>query len=66
MTSRRGIVSTMQRFNFDKFMDDTVIEEKKKQKLPERTETPQRALVRRHAETPANRTRYVPKKAGER
>jgi hypothetical protein len=51
----------MQRFNFDRFMDTVVLQEKQKKRLPEQEETPQRALVKRHAESPANRTRFVPK-----
>jgi hypothetical protein len=51
----------MQRYSFDKFMDRLVIEEKKKDRRPEQAETPQRALVRRYAESPDNRTRYAKK-----
>ena len=45
-------------FEFDKFMDDIVIEERKKTTKVEDADTPQRVLLKRHRDTPKNRTRY--------
>ena len=54
----------MEKFNFDKFMDNIVVKERKQERT-EQDETAQRIRMRRYAETPANRIRYV-KKEGSR
>jgi hypothetical protein len=46
------------RVNFDKFMDDIVIRERKLRSFDEREETPQRRFMRMHRELPQNRIRY--------
>lgn len=49
------------KFDFDRFMDRLVIEEKRKRRQAEAKDTPQRELVKRYSESPSNRIRYVPK-----
>lgn len=46
------------KMNFDKFMDDIVIRERKQRRAAEREETPQRMLARMHRELPQNRIRF--------
>ncbi len=50
--------------NFDKFMDDIVLQEERKRAAEKRGEddhegtTPQREYIKRYSETPDNRIRY--------
>lgn len=47
-----------QKVNFDKFMDDIVINERNNRRQDEKEETPARRLAKLHRELPQNRIRY--------
>lgn len=44
--------------NFDKFMDDIVIRERRQRRIDEREETPQRKLAKMYRELPQNRITF--------